>query len=250
MKDIRLLKAIGAADDDLIAEYEADTGTKTAMAGRSRRYIAAAACLCLVIAGALALRPLMSEAPAGSDDSLSKISSAPGGEDDGNNHVVIDRSDTDMSSSGCYVAPGAGETLFFVELRDMMEKYAGTEVEFFLQVDILVPDEAALEYGSEEHMTEVERLVSLGYDLAWYESWTYHGQGEKIAYTYLAGLFTIDELENFQASELYGYSFSFQNYGDGTPVEFDADLFSDAASKVIDRAEWETIDGITFFRIA
>ena len=64
----------------------------------------------------------------------------------------------------------------------------------------------------------------MGYKLYYVEDhWTYYGDSQKKYIPVVVGLFTDEELDNFQASEKYGYAFHFETNGDSSPIKIDED---------------------------
>lgn len=176
---------------------------------------ALAACLCLVVAGALTipgLFPTNQPAPPFSQDQTEAPKQ--------NDATPIINGSGYEGSAGSYVIPEPGTTLLFVEVREAVEDWRGSSARLFLAVNINNASEEMLADDSEEMRSETERLASLGYEIGWYEAWTYQGEGEKVPYTFLYTLLSVEELESFSASSEYGYSFYFPHNGDGSAVEY------------------------------
>ena len=130
---------------------------------------------------------------------------------------VINRHVSDVSVSGCYAVPEHGTWFCTIEVRDAVAEYLGQDVNYFLAVDIM-SNGTQLDVKSDEMISELERLAECGYHVGYSEAWEYQGAGGIVYYTYIAGCFTADELENFVPSENYGYSFRFAVNGDSSPV--------------------------------
>lgn len=227
MKDIKLLRAIGGVDDALLEEYEQDTGTPQRTKSRHwMRWGAMAACLCLVIAAAFTVPELLKNdvlAPAqhAQDSTVigEKDAYGPGDILPEDRLTIINGSGYSEDSAACYAAPKAGDILYFIEVRAAMEEHAGSDVKLFVGIDLMSDIRTLSEHGTEVE-TEIQRMRGMGYDVFFAEAWTYEGDGEKVPYTYLAGLFTVDELKSFQTSADYGYAFRFAHNGDGACVEY------------------------------
>ena len=74
----------------------------------------------------------------------------------------------------------------------------------------------------EELEAEYQRLADLGYKLYHVEDhWTYRAGGVKEYIPIVVGLFTEDQLSNFEANEMYGYTFCFESNGDGSEITVD-----------------------------
>lgn len=135
------------------------------------------------------------------------------------------KSNTSMS----YASPLPGQYYCFVEVNEARKHYAGKNAAYLLTFDLFGAD--ANEISEQEMNTEYDRLVNLGYHLYETEYWTYYGQGEKEYQTVIVGLFTEEELSNFDANPNYGYAFRFVTNGDGSGVNVNEDdLITDFAS--------------------
>ena len=177
----------------------------------ARRSAAAFACLAVILLGALTVLRLLPNNVTPITDASRNLSN------------VVDGSDYAQETSK-YITPSPGSCLYFVEVQEAMEEYTGTDTMLFLAIDIF-PGEGQAEVKEEELQAEADRLSALGYRIGYSKSWTYRDQGEKVPYTYLSGLFTVEELETFQASPDYGYAFHFAHTGDGDPVKIDTSVF-------------------------
>lgn len=166
-----------------------------------RRWVAAAACVCLVLAGVTAA--LWSSAE---------------------HDLVQTAPDTVLESPAASViasydkAPEPGEFFCHLDLKAALEAYAGQDVRFFVGID-LFSVASTLDTGGDAVETELERLRGLGLNVGYAQAWEYQGtEGEHVTYTYVAGCLTAEELQNFPASPDYGYAFRFVHNGDGSAL--------------------------------
>ncbi|MEY8357151.1 hypothetical protein AALB39_27940 [Lachnospiraceae bacterium 54-53] len=211
MKSERLYQAIGNADNEIMDQYE-NSSKKTKP--YRMKLGALAACLCLAVVGVLTMNGQF-----GTADQFYKASG-----------IVIDSFPSD-SVSGMYAAPDNGEKVYFTEVTNALQKYAGQNVTFFLRIDIFT-NQAKLDEEIEAAKAELERLSQLGYHVGYSRLWTYEGEGKQVDKTYISGYFTGEELEKFAADENYGYMFSFAQNGDGSAVPADQGIITDFDSEV------------------
>ena len=201
MKNERLYQAIGNADDESMERYEKSSR-------KAKPYWmklgAIAACLCFAVVGVLSWNGHF-----GTTDQIYKA-----------HGVVIDSFQADSIGGGMYATPNNGEKVYFTEVQNALQEHAGQDVTYFVAVDIFL-NQAELGAESDEVKAELERLTELGYHVGYSEAWTYQGEGEQVAYSYVSGYFTEKELEEFAANESYGYTFSFATNGDGSTVPGD-----------------------------
>lgn len=115
-----------------------------------------------------------------------------------------------------YIAPEPGEYYCFVDVNRAREHYAGQNVKFLLTFDLFKGDDEIL--SEEEKKTEYQRLTDLGYRLYETEYWTYRGEGEKVFCPVIVGLFTEEELTDFDINPVYGYAFRFVTNGDSSSI--------------------------------
>ena len=107
-------------------------------------------------------------------------------------------------------------------MNEARKEYAGKEVSYLLSFDVFKGGEDRM--SIEELSEEYQRLSDLGYKLYYVEDhWTYYGDNQKQYVPVVVGLFTEEELANFQASEQYGYAFHFETNGDGSPVSVEGE---------------------------
>ena len=192
MKKEELFQLIGEADEQ-----------KVAAAGKAKsrpvwgKWVALAACLCIVIAGAAFL-----------------FSGPP---------EIINGYRT--GSEAKYVIPAPGEYFCYFNVTAAREQYAGQDVQYLLTFDIFKPDvkdRTKSEYLSEEETNaEYQRLMDLGYELYITERFIYQGYLEKVYEPVVVGLFSEKELATFSTNPAYSYLFHFVNNGDGSFITFD-----------------------------
>ena len=118
-----------------------------------------------------------------------------------------------------YPIPTAGECIFFYEVEQARKEYAGKEVQFLVAFKVYIGNDVL---EGEELEAEYQRLADLGYKLYHVEDhWTYRAGGVKEYIPIVVGLFTEDQLANFEANEMYGYTFCFETNGDGSAITVD-----------------------------
>ena len=198
------------------------------------------ACLAVILLGVLTVPHLLPNnvipivAPSQQPESTAPAIAEPGGsekhDDDLSSTAIIDGSDYTQADSS-YMIPSPGSCLYFMEVRKAMMEYSGTGTMLFPAIDIF-PAEGQSEATKEEIQAEAERLSALGYRIGYSKAWTYKGQGEKVPYTFLSGLFTVEELENFNANSDYGYAFRFTHNGDGSAVKADTSAFESSSNEL------------------
>ena len=127
--------------------------------------------------------------------------------------IIISDFDGDRAS---YAAPSAGECLFFVEVEQAREHYAGQPVKFLLALDIFKADGTLSDM---ERTAEYRRLKELGYELYQTQKWEYKSENEKVYHDIVVWLFDEQQLADFKANPDYGYSFYFGHNGDGSNIE-------------------------------
>lgn len=112
-------------------------------------------------------------------------------------------------SSGSYITPSPGETVFTSEVRAARKRYNGRNVAYLLSFEMFKKDseDQLVGLSEEERTEEYRRLLSMGYELCTAECWTYQGKGQKRYYTVVAGYFTEGELALFRGNPEYGYFF-------------------------------------------
>lgn len=201
MNSSQIYKAIGDADDELLERSEHRAKAKRPV---WVRWGAAAACLCLVAAGAVALHgQLGPQAPGAGSAIISSYDGAlPGAQ---------------------YAPPENGKVLYFTEVQAALDANAGKDATYFVAID-LFRDGTVLDAGSSEAQAELKRLTDSGYNAGYATSWTYQGEDDQqVDVPYLAGYFTADQLAGFAGGE-YGYAFSFATNGDGSAVSADQAL--------------------------
>lgn len=121
-------------------------------------------------------------------------------------------------AAGSYAPADNGKTLLMYDIEQAIKEHASDKnSKYFVAID-LFKSGSPIEPNSTEAQAELQRLKSLGYDVANAKAWTYQGQLEKVDYAYLSGYFTADQLQNFPTSPTYGYSIHFAANGDGSGV--------------------------------
>lgn len=199
----RLYTAIGAADDALVECCEHKRTWKQPV---WIRFGAVAACLCLILTGAFALRGLRTPME---QDLL------------GANGGIVCSYEAGQSGS-LYAPPDNGKVLLFPEVSAALDANAGST--YFVAVDIY-RDRTLLELESSEVQGEIKRLSDNGYRVGLATCWAYQGEDmEQIDSPYLAGYFTAEQLKEFAADSSFGYAFSFAANGDGSNVAPDQEL--------------------------
>lgn len=208
MKSEKLYAAIGAAEDDLLLRLEAVPQRQH----RWRKWgAAAAACLCLITAGAFLVQRAQ-DLPA-------------------NSKVISSFTpDADGVPSSIYAVPKPGTWFAFMDVQAALEAYAGQDVRYLLGFHIF-PEENAPHTDEDALIrTELERLRGLGFDVGYLEFWTYRDKGAREYQHVSAGYFTAEQLEHFPASPAYGYAFFFITNGDGKPAAAEEGLITDYRS--------------------
>ena len=110
------------------------------------------------------------------------------------------------------------------------EYYAGENVTYLLTFDLFKEKEVL---SDEEKSEEYHRLTGLGYKLYQAKYWTYNENDEKVEHPIIVGLFTEEELANFDANDMYGYAFRFVTNEDNSGIHVDeSDLITNFHSKV------------------
>ncbi len=185
--------ALGSIGENYVNEAVAYTAKKKR--NRWLKWGAVAACFCLLLSAAIAV-PVMRK-----------------------NNSIISKYGKVITDSN-YRYPLPGECIFFREVEDARKEYAHKNVKFLLAFDVFNSESNKLE--GEELKNEYQRLADLGYKLYYVEDhWTYRGKGEKEYIPIVVGLFTEEQLANFNANEKYGYWFSFRTNGDSSSIEID-----------------------------
>lgn len=206
----RLFDGITGIRDDLIEEAAATPAKRHPW----RRWAAAAACVCLVLAGAVTvLRSGTQNEIAHDVQDENQVS--PASQASPAQQVVTGYGGAGGTASS-YKAPEPGEFYCEMDLAAALEAYAGQNVRFFVGVDVFSADEY-LRAGNAELETELERLRGLGLDVGYAQAWEYQGtEAEHVTYAYVAGCLTVETLQNFPVNPEYGYSFRFVRNGDGS----------------------------------
>lgn len=206
----RLFEGITGIRDGLIEEAAATPAKRHPW----RRWAAAAACVCLVLTGAVTVLRSSTQNEIAHDvqdenqmSPAAQVSPAP---------QVVTGYGGAGSTASSYKAPEPGEFYCEMDLAAALEAYAGQDVRFFVGVDVFSAEEY-LRAGNAGVDTELERLRALGLDVGYAQAWEYQGaEGKHVTYTYAAGCLTAETLQNFPVNPEYGYSFRFVHNGDGS----------------------------------
>lgn len=218
----RLFEGITGIRDNLIEEAAATPAKRRPW----RRWTAAAACVCLVLAGAVTVLRSSTQNELVHDAQ------------DGNRTLpapqVVAGAGAGSTESD-YKAPEPGEFYCHLDLAAALEAYAGQDVRFFVGVDVFSAEEY-LRAGNTELEAELERLRGLGLDVGYAQAWTYQGtEAEHVTYIYAAGCLTAETLQNFPVNPEYGYSFRFVHNGDGSaPTAEQQNIVTDYPCNVIE----------------
>lgn len=218
----RLYQAIGEADDELLERME--QAMEAQPAGRAdwhkRRRRIWRTGLASVLVAAAALLLVFNDSLFNRESDPTYTASGP----------IVDRAmGDDLSSS--VVTPGNGQIVHFDSVRRAFETNKDPRTQYFVAIDLFA-DGMPLNVGSFDTHRELKRLQDLGLHVGYAESWTYQGEGKQVAYPYVAGLLTADQLKNFPASSEYGYAFRFATNGDGTPVPAENGVQSESKVKI------------------
>ena len=208
MRKNRISESIGKINTKYVDEATAYTGeSKAARRPVWMKWGAIAACLCLVVAIVIALPGILGDS--GNDGGHTAI--------ENNDGTMVVGFKTDSVVDTQYTIPEPGSYFCYVEVNEARKAYADKEITFLLAFDVFNADEEKMTI--EELTEEYQRLADLGYKLYYVEDhWTYYGDNQKKYSPVVVGLFTEDELNNFKASEQYGYAFHFVTNGDGSSV--------------------------------
>lgn len=191
---------------DINEKYVAQAHAPRRAGGRTTlRWLAAAACLCLALGvGFWAAKNL-------------KTTPVP---------IITHYESDDFGSQYQFLPPAAGETRFYAGVENALKQYAGRQAKYLLTMDVF-QDGEMLYVG--DLGGEFRRLGALGYDLRIANVEELDGD-VIIVHHIVAGLFTEEQLRNFDADPRYGYCFGFPASPDGTalsPTDFSFD--TDAA---------------------
>ena len=193
MKKEQFSDMMNNIDDDLIVNAKATNKAKRKISWKPISAIVA--CLCLVLTAIICI-PMMNT--------------------DGK---IIANYKTGEMVDAQYPIPVAGECIFFYEVEQARKEYAGKEVQFLVSFKIYNGNDVL---EGEELEAEYQRLADLGYKLYHVEDhWTYRAGGVKEYIPIVVGLFTEEQFANFEANEMYGYTFCFETNGDGSSITVD-----------------------------
>ena len=193
MKKEQFSDMMNSIDDELIVNAKATNKAKRKISWKPISAIAA--CLCLVLTAIICI-PMMN-----------------------NDGKIIANYKTGEMVDAQYPIPAAGECIFFYEVEQARKEYAGKDVQFLVAFRVYNGNDLL---EGEELEAEYQRLADLGYKLYHVEDhWTYRAGGAKEYIPIVVGLFTEDQLANFEANEMYGYTFCFESNGDGSEITVD-----------------------------
>ena len=199
MTQEKLIDAITDLDIDILNRYfdiKADLAAKKKPKKRTWvKWASLAACFCLVITAIICI-PMMN-----------------------NDGKIIANYKTGEIVDAQYPIPAAGECIFFHEVEQARKEYAGKDVQFLVAFRVYNGNDLL---EGKELEAEYQRLAGLGYKLYHVEDhWTYRAGGVKEYIPIVVGLFTEGQLANFEANEMYGYTFCFETNGDGSSITVD-----------------------------
>ena len=193
MKKEQFSDMMNNIDDELIVNAKATNKAKRKVSWKPISAIAA--CLCLLLTAIICI-PMMNT--------------------DGK---IIANYKTGEMVDAQYPIPVAGECIFFYEVEQARKEYAGKEVQFLVSFKIYNGNDVL---EGEALEAEYQRLADLGYKLYHVEDhWTYRAGGVKEYIPIVVGLFTEEQFANFEANEMYGYTFCFETNGDGSAITVD-----------------------------
>ena len=199
MTQEKIIDAITDLDSDILDRYFT---MKNELASKKKptkrtwvKWASVAACFCLVLTAIICI-PMMN-----------------------NDGKIIANYKTGEMVDAQYPIPTAGECIFFYEVEQARKEYAGKDVQFLVAFRVYNGNDLL---EGEELEAEYQRLADLGYKLYHVEDhWTYRAGGVKEYIPIVVGLFTEDQLANFEANEMYGYTFCFESNGDGSEITVD-----------------------------
>ena len=193
MKKEQFSDMMNNIDDELIVNAKATNKAKRKISWKSISAIAA--CLCLVLTAIICITMMNTDGK------------------------IIANYKTGEMVDAQYPIPVAGECIFFYEVEQARKEYAGKEVQFLVSFKIYNGNDVL---EGEELEAEYQRLADLGYKLYHVEDhWTYRAGGVKEYIPIVVGLFTEEQFTNFEANEMYGYTFCFETNGDGSAITVD-----------------------------
>lgn len=128
---------------------------------------------------------------------------------------IIDRYLGEDEVAVCYSAPQNGTWTIEQPLQDMLDRFAGENVRFLVAFELFA-DETRIDPADDAYTREAERLAAAGYDLRMLPQQSAAGETMRVC-----GLFTAEQLEQFDAAGAYGYDFCFPQNADDTPLDWD-----------------------------
>ncbi len=225
-----LFAALSFVDDALILEAEEAKPARRVVSMQAVRWVGAlAACVCVLVSWAFAADLLnRADSTAGgaagmadsavqtADGESAEAGAAEGAADAGAAYggEIIDGYRGEDEVATCYAAPQDGTWTIEQPLQDMLDSFAGEDVRFLVTFE-LFSDETHIDRTDAAYIEEAQRLAAAGYDLRLLPQQTADGAAQC-----LCGLFTAEQLEQFDALETYGYDFYFPQNADGTPLDW------------------------------
>lgn len=225
-----LFAALSFVDDALILEAEEAKPARRVVSMQAvRRVGALAACVCVLVGWAFAADLLnRADSTAGeaasmadsavqtADGESAEAGAAEGAADAGAAYggEIIDGYRGGDEVATCYAAPQDGTWTIEQPLQDMLDSFAGEDVRFLVTFELFA-GETHIDRTDAAYIEEAQRLAAAGYDLRLLPQRTADGAAQC-----LCGLFTAEQLEQFDALETYGYDFYFPQNADGTPLDW------------------------------
>ena len=219
MKSERIYAAIGQVEDALLDELD-DNGDSKKRKPPWLKWGAMAACLALVVFAAARLLP-------GGTHFASHAYQAP--EDTATESLVISAYEETpgVGVFSCYAMPEPGTWFYVSDVSAALEEYAGQEVTYLLAMDISSDPSTDARLTEDALNAELSRLIALGLDVGYIETWEHEGADGRFYHYVPAGYFSAEQLENFPASEDYSYAFYFITDGDGKAIPAQQGLITD-----------------------
>ncbi len=220
-----LFAALSFVDDALILEAEEAKPARRAFPAQAVRWGAAlAACVCLLVGWAFAAERLRyagstsNETAGAAEGAVQEAGGMPETAEDsadaGFSGKIIDRYLGENEMVTCYAAPQNGTWTIEQPLQDMLDRFAGEDVRFLVAFDLFA-EETRIDPADDAYAREAERLAAAGYDLRILPQESAAGETMRVC-----GLFTAEQLEQFDAADAYGYDFYFPKNADGTPLDW------------------------------
>lgn len=220
-----LFAALSFVDDALILEAEEAKPARRTFPAQAVHWGAAlAACVCLLVGWAFAAERLRyagstsNETAGAAEGAVQEAGGMPETAEDsadaGFSGKIIDRYLGENEMATCYAAPQNGTWTIEQPLQDMLDRFAGEDVRFLVAFDLFA-EETRIDPADDAYAREAERLAAAGYDLRILPQESAAGETMRVC-----GLFTAEQLEQFDAAGAYGYDFYFPKNADGTPLDW------------------------------